>query len=221
LHGGEPDTESDKVLLLAVFRDLFTTAAKDRLFTADLLRALVECEKGPWGEWWGRDVAAAKPDEAPNGPAGKLAGFLRPFGIVPRTVRDGERKGRGYLLSDFTDSFARYLPSEGSAVETPRQSTSTNDLRVDASRDTSPDVSASNGAKTLAAQGVSRRLDLDPGARKGSDEETLGVTVAAVRDVVANIPPVAPCPGCQGTAWHRTSDGWTCATCHPLLEPPP
>ena len=162
LHGGEPDTESDKVLLLAVFRDLFTTAAKDRLFTADLLQALVECEEGPWGEWWGRDVAAAKVGEAPNGPAGKLAGLLRPFGIMPRTVRDGERKGRGYLLSDFTDAFARYLPSRGPAAETPGQATSTNDLRVEVSRDTSPDVSASNGAKTSAAHDMSRRLDRDP-----------------------------------------------------------
>ena len=220
LHEGEPDTESDKVLLLGVFRDLFTTAAKDRIFTADLLRALVEREEGPWGEWWSRDVAAAKPDEAPNGAAGKLAGLLRPFGIVPRTVRDGERKGRGYLLSDCTDAFARYLPSRGPAAETPRQSMSTNDLPVEASQDTSPDVSASNGAKTPAAPGLSRRLDLDLGGRKGSDQETLGVTVAAVWDVLANTPPPIPCPGCQGTVWHRAGDGWTCATCLPPLEPP-
>jgi len=165
LHGGERDTESDAVLLLAVCHDLFTTAGKDRILTADLLRALVEREEGPWGQWWGREVAAAKTDEAPNGAAGKLAGLLRPFGIIPRTIREGDRKGRGYVLSDFTDAFARYLRPDGPTAETPRQSTSTNDFGAEVSRDTSPNVSASNGEKTSAAQDLSQRLDLDPDGR--------------------------------------------------------
>ena len=39
-----------------------------------------------------------------------LATLLRPFGIRPSTVRIGEVTRKGYMLADFQDSFARYIP---------------------------------------------------------------------------------------------------------------
>src|ERR1700735_2584310 len=37
---------------------------------------------------------------------------LKPFGITPGTKRDGEATFKGYLLSDFTEAFAAYLPDQ-------------------------------------------------------------------------------------------------------------
>jgi Protein of unknown function (DUF3631) len=45
--------------------------------------------------------------------ANGLARLLAPFGIVPGTIRNGDRTPKGYLLARFEDDFARYLPQEG------------------------------------------------------------------------------------------------------------
>jgi hypothetical protein len=41
--------------------------------------------------------------------ARQLAALLRPFGIRSITMRVGEATPKGYALTDFEDSFARYL----------------------------------------------------------------------------------------------------------------
>jgi len=35
-----------------------------------------------------------------------------PFGVHPKTIRFGDKTAKGYLLADFEDAFARYVPSE-------------------------------------------------------------------------------------------------------------
>ena len=41
-----------------------------------------------------------------------LAKILRPFSVVPKTVRLEDGTLKGYHPNDFEDSFARYLPSD-------------------------------------------------------------------------------------------------------------
>ncbi len=108
LHGeGEVDGESIGVLLLAAIREIFQANGVDRLPTADLLKGLVDLEDGPWAEWWGKQVREGDT----RGPAHRLAKLLRPYGIVPRTIRLGGSTSKGYLEGDFQDGFQRYLPS--------------------------------------------------------------------------------------------------------------
>jgi hypothetical protein len=38
--------------------------------------------------------------------------MLRPFGIIPGTVRVGDVTAKGYKLESFEDAFSRYLPPE-------------------------------------------------------------------------------------------------------------
>src|SRR5207245_564668 len=109
LHGGEPDAETEGVLLLSAIAEVFTEKGSDRILTAELLNALVERETEPWGEWWGKPVASGDT----KGPGAKLARLLKPFGIIPKPMRVGEERGRGYDRSDFADAFARYLPAAG------------------------------------------------------------------------------------------------------------
>jgi Protein of unknown function (DUF3631) len=45
----------------------------------------------------------------------QLARALKPLGIAPQVIRDGDRTARGYLLAQFTEAFARYLGEECSS----------------------------------------------------------------------------------------------------------
>jgi len=39
-----------------------------------------------------------------------MANMLEPYGIKPRDMRFGAKVLRGYIKSQFTDAFDRYLP---------------------------------------------------------------------------------------------------------------
>jgi uncharacterized protein DUF3631/primase-like protein len=93
----EDDTPA--ILLLADIRSLFQSV--DRLRSADLAEQLAGMECRPWPEW-GR---ARKPITQPQ-----VARLLRPFDIEPRTVRFATGTARGFLVTQFTDAWARYLP---------------------------------------------------------------------------------------------------------------
>ena len=91
------DSGSDGVRLLADVRSAFGLLSRDRVSSADLVRVLNEMEHSAWAEQ-GTDPHV-------------LARMLRPFEIKPRLVRVGEAVFRGYVKSDFVDSFDRYLPT--------------------------------------------------------------------------------------------------------------
>jgi 5S rRNA maturation endonuclease (ribonuclease M5) len=181
LHEAEADDESAGVRLLAAIAAIFAERDQghlftaDRILTADLLRALVDRVEEPWAVEWGRDVAAAPEDQAPRGPAARLATLLRPFGIQSRPLRDGDRKGKGYFRADFADAFARYLPSPDVENGTTGQSAPDADLRAVGERDTPPAVPFSDDAETLAAHGLSRCPDFQTqdGVDNGEDEEVI------------------------------------------------
>jgi hypothetical protein len=107
LHGHDPAADpSTGVLLLGHVLEAFMDAKDDRLRTADLLRALVDREDGPWAEWWAGDVAKGET----KGPAAKLAKMLKPYGVKPKVLDFPKGKARGYELEAFDEAATRYLP---------------------------------------------------------------------------------------------------------------
>jgi ketosteroid isomerase-like protein len=87
-------------LLLDIART-FSEANADRLKSTDLCERLVNMEGRPWAEY-----GKARRPISPN----QLANLLRAFGLSPRCLCVGDSRPKGYLLSDFSDAFSRYLP---------------------------------------------------------------------------------------------------------------
>jgi putative DNA primase/helicase len=100
MSGGEPQAESNRVLLLQDLRDLFASRNVDQVHSDEFLGYLRARDDRPWSEY--RDGRAIT--------APQLAKLLKPFGIRPTQIRIGATNKRGYLLADCTDAFARYLP---------------------------------------------------------------------------------------------------------------
>jgi putative DNA primase/helicase len=94
------DDQSARILLLSDIRTIFAERRLDRIPSADLVTALNCIEGRPWAEWSrGKGIS-------PNG----LARLLAPFAIAPATIRTAAGTPKGYLLAQFEDAFARYLP---------------------------------------------------------------------------------------------------------------
>lgn len=93
--------ESFGVRLLADIRQTFGELGSDRISSADLVKALAEIETSPWSEYSaGKQLTAVK-----------LARLLGPFGVVPHSVRIGDKTPRGYQREDLEDAWQRYLPA--------------------------------------------------------------------------------------------------------------
>ncbi len=105
LHGAIPLEESAGILLLRHLREAF--GESDRLSTAELLRALVARDDGPWPGWWANEVENGKT----RGPAARMAKMLKPFEIHSKTLRfpANDNLAKGYEKADFEDSWGRYL----------------------------------------------------------------------------------------------------------------
>lgn len=99
----ENDEESLGTLLLSHIKNAFKE--NEKMFTAELLNILIKEEEGPWADWWGDKVESGRP----KGPASKLARFLKPFGVAPKTIRIGAERAKGYERGQFEDSWERYL----------------------------------------------------------------------------------------------------------------
>jgi hypothetical protein len=100
--------ENVSVKLLAAIREVFHARSVDRISTKDILDALIERENDePWASWWESDIARSNV----RGVAAKLARLLKPFGIIPETIREADGSTpKGYKLASFQDAFSRYLP---------------------------------------------------------------------------------------------------------------
>ena len=95
--------QSRRIMVLRDIRDFFAANPRmDRVRSAELANALGEMENRPWSEWRnGKPITPAS-----------LARLLGPFGIAPGTKRDGDHTFKGYLLPDFADAFAIYIPNQ-------------------------------------------------------------------------------------------------------------
>jgi putative DNA primase/helicase len=116
----EPELDdSTSVALLHDVRAVFEAAgAVTMLPSAALTEALVAMPDCPWAEWSsGRPMTAIK-----------LAARLKPFGLRPRKVRVGPRTVNAYVMADFLDAWARYLPTNSEQSEQPHDSGRCSDL---------------------------------------------------------------------------------------------
>ena len=89
------------VQLLSDIRQILSAREDDRVCSHELANALSEIEGAPWAEW----SKNGKPITA-----NKLARMLGPYDIVPHTIRIAQKTAKGYLVEDFKDAWARYLP---------------------------------------------------------------------------------------------------------------
>src|SRR5215831_16102576 len=97
--GGEADPAAP-VELLADLQELFAATAADKLATAAIIHHLIRLEERSWAEY-----AAGRPLTPRH-----LAQLLEGFRIKAKQIRQGAATRKGYLRSDFTDAFGRYLP---------------------------------------------------------------------------------------------------------------
>ena len=100
LSGGEQEVDSVRVELLRDVRAVFVRTGSERIGSAALCEALAADPEGRWCEY-----AHGKPITQRQ-----LARLLRPFKIVPNTVRADDSTAKGYKREDFKDTFERYLP---------------------------------------------------------------------------------------------------------------
>ena len=110
LSGSSQESSPIGSLLLDIFL-VFHISGQDRMFTRTLLEELTtRFADRPWMELRN----GKQPTEM------WLAQQLRPFGIMPRTLRINDRIAKGYLRDDFTEAFRRYIPqSEIDALKAP------------------------------------------------------------------------------------------------------
>jgi len=103
------EDESDGVQLLADIRRVLNLLVRTdgTIRTEKLLEELRALPESRWKRFGPRREEVDALD---------LARLLRPYGIRPKQIRDGEAVVRGYLVSAFTDAFERYL-SEPPAQE--------------------------------------------------------------------------------------------------------
>lgn len=97
MAGAEMESSGREGSLLADIAAAF--ANTDRLATADMLEALCADSAKPWATY-----ARGKPMTARH-----LAKRLTGYKIFPRKIRAGSATFQGYLRTDFSDTFSRYL----------------------------------------------------------------------------------------------------------------
>ena len=99
----EEDSTGINEELLTDIQTVFKEAGVDRMQSTMLIEKLCAVDEAPW-ETWNR----GKPMTSRQ-----FAKRLRGFGItVNQTIRLGRNTCKGYLLEQFKDSFARYIPSQ-------------------------------------------------------------------------------------------------------------
>ena len=89
------------LLLLADIRDLFADRGwPDRFGSQEIADHLALLEGKPWP-----DFRNGKPIST-----NQLARLLKPFKVFSSNIRTASGTPKGYMLADFEENFARYLP---------------------------------------------------------------------------------------------------------------
>ena len=100
ISGHDEDDENIGTMLLSDIRAIFESKNTDRIFSEDLVKALIELEDRPWCEWRRGDPLTKN----------SLARLLKPYKIKSRSIRIGVDNFKGYPLDGFKDVFSSYLP---------------------------------------------------------------------------------------------------------------
>jgi putative DNA primase/helicase len=102
ISGADNAPRSNRERLLGDIRAVYLARGVDRLSSADLCLALAAMDDRPWPEWrQGKPITQRQ-----------LASLLAPFAVSPGTIRVEGATAKGYVLDQFADAFARYLPEE-------------------------------------------------------------------------------------------------------------
>lgn len=105
LSGGADNDASNAGLGVQLLTDLeqyfAARPAMQHHATTDILIYLTGIDDAPW-------VTFAK---GKGMTARHLSRLLKPYGIIPQTIRVSATTAKGYTVTDFRDAFARYLPS--------------------------------------------------------------------------------------------------------------
>ena len=99
LSAGAQENSPMASLLFAILMQ-FVHFNVERILSRDLVACLNHLPDRPWAMMRsGNSISEIW-----------LSQQLRPYGIHPRTIRTGERTGRGYFKDEFTEVFRRYIP---------------------------------------------------------------------------------------------------------------
>lgn len=115
LSGGDGESLSIGVELLQDIKEIFDDKNVQRVFTADLLEALLSDDEKPWATYnRGKPIT-------PRQVSHRLSGY----GVKSREIRIGYVHKKGYIRDDFEESFTRYLnfPTPPDLSATTRQAT--------------------------------------------------------------------------------------------------
>jgi hypothetical protein len=113
--GGPP---SLGLRLLGDLRTVF--GDRDAMWTVEILVALVDLEESPWGDLKGKPLDARR-----------LAHLLRPYEVLSKQVRLGEKSQKGYTKESLWDVWSRYLPSvDASSLGLPPRASETSETSV-------------------------------------------------------------------------------------------
>lgn len=99
LHGLEGEASSVGAELLTDVKVVFEAKKASKIFSSDLLNALIADDEAPWATWnRGKPMSTRQ-----------LSAKLADFGIKSKDVRQGFEVKKGYHLEQFEDAFGRYL----------------------------------------------------------------------------------------------------------------
>lgn len=99
ISGEKEDAQSVSTELLADIQSVFEEKRTQRIYTADLIVALVADDEKSWATYNRGQPLSPK----------QLARRLQEFGIKSKDMRSGIEVKKGFELSQFADAFARYL----------------------------------------------------------------------------------------------------------------
>ncbi|EPM9933392.1 DUF3631 domain-containing protein [Pseudomonas aeruginosa] len=159
LHGLEGGSPSIGAELLADVKAVFEAKSTSKVFSADLLEALVADEEAPWATW-----NRGKP-MSPR----QLSAKQAEFGIKSKDIRIGSTNKKGYDRADFSAAFGRYLSPEPSLPSATARHAYSHATSRDFKSATPPlsvaDKKTSQPSNDAGCHGVA---DKTPPARKGT-----------------------------------------------------
>jgi hypothetical protein len=164
LHGLEGESPSVGAELLADIKTVFDTKHANKIFSADLLIALLADDESPWATWnRGKPISPRQ-----------LAAKLADFGIKSKDVRQDFEVRKGYHLEQFSDAFERYLSADTPATSaTPLQASNHAGYSVAESATDTPAKTPNATRKATAGAGCSVVADRTPPDGKKEEQATL------------------------------------------------
>jgi 5S rRNA maturation endonuclease (ribonuclease M5) len=140
---GDNDAETDSlgVQLLAAIKDLMEGLNAESVVSQAVVEHLHKDESGPW-------LAYGKMQKPIT--QRQVSDLLKPYGIKPRTIRDGWDTKKGYKFAWLKAAFEAYLPAPSSQSVTPSQCNGDKELAKISSATPEKHVTDEEAAKCLS-----------------------------------------------------------------------